>query len=1214
MALESVFAKALPKVGLANKDTQNGEMESADSHPDDEVCAADLEEGEIVDSGHEDSDDPQTGGGGGPSGQPSGGAAPLVRGPPLPPQEALRPPFTKLEKRKRKKRKKDDQGGGPDAKQKRAHYVDHDRMADDTVWFPPESGGGLLHGPPMHHPPRQGGGGGGPMSARGFGSPHPYDDSYMPSPQRGCDSPDGAECLEGLQECMVGPPHRGGGGGGGAFPGRGGGRGGRGKPPFMGDMRRPGPPPKKKKKKNKLSARGGGNSGKRDGPPKRSVCKFYLDSKCNKGADCPFSHDAPQTRKADLCKFYLGGYCARGEHCSFMHQDFPCKFFHTGAKCYADASCRFSHQPLTDETRRLLHRYLDNCGGRMDDDMLPPGGGGPDCLDFPPERRPGGPDDDRAGGPPGEDFGGPPPCAKRPSLLGSPPRHVKEAAETWRMQFLSGGGGGPLRGPAPPFGPQGPSVMSPPRGFPTRPSFYMETMSMSPVRGPLPPPGASPPQRGGPCLDEGFAAPLGGASAMGGGVPLPHGRPGGGFGSPAGISSPPLQDQGICGPGGIAPNPGMSPRGVFFDPSQDQPMSPPSQQQQPQCIPGLNLAGPLSPPHNQAAAPAAAQIPSTDASSDQPHRSPSHRSPPQPTHHDDQDGGSSDDSHSALLNEKKVLPPNLPRRQRELFMRIQQQQRTAETTAAAEAADAAPNSGASPAAAAVDQAEGPAAAKPEPAKIASLLVGNDESSSDDDEDYDPLTAVLKKLQQAPVDSRNSSSASVAASGASTVAAPSPAQPSPLAVPSMAGLDIARMLNNLRQVPSEPQTNFWKQLFSGVSAATAAVAATSAAETMPAPCPPPPAVSRDPRRARAEAQLAKQTEQPPTSRDPRLRDKPPPAPKVLETAFVESKDGDVPYKLTLILRALPNYDDVVRGGAIPESKLKSDPRLAKYVGQKLPEPVAAAPAILATPPAEAALKLAAALPLPAVSALLKPPTVVNRRDPRMARHLEQAPQQQPPPTESKPLIAELPKLTPPPLPAEVVPKADPRKAAALAANGGTGTQRVDPRLARRLEQQKAAAASPNPSEPPPPPPPPPPPRLAEETATKADEEQAKPKPTAKRDPRQRGRGQPGKPRGNADGRKNRMDYASPLSTYESEGDRPSGYSSYQRRPQPRPPVLPADAMPPPPPPPPKPAPQPLLPAAAAPSLISDDLLFQADQAMKSLKDVFKTKDPTASPFC
>ncbi|KAH9383979.1 hypothetical protein HPB48_025956 [Haemaphysalis longicornis] len=1009
-------------------------------------------------------------------------------------------------------------------------------------------------------------------------------------------------------------------------------------------------------------------------------------------------------------------------------------------------------------------------------------------------------------------------CAKRPSLLGSPPRHVKEAAETWRMQFLSGGGGGAPAGacsaprapvePAPAPRARGatatvmhgararpcycrgfrecirPAVQqSQPRklvmstgtrGYDTHspqcssrcrsatprpsmlrrlrqsntldvrskrehktrttvltpqleigrksclppcslcsrqdghaappqvviasmsktvaapyahafvfsknssffcealtkfaaasrppakfrdladlgPSFYMETMSMSPVRGPLPPPGASPPQRGGPCLDEGFAAPLGGASAMGGGVPLPHGRPGGGFGSPAGISSPPLQDQGICGPGGIAPNPGMSPRGVFFDPSQDQPMSPPSQQQQPQCIPGLNLAGPLSPPHNQAAAPAAAQIPSTDASSDQPHRSPSHRSPPQPTHHDDQDGGSSDDSHSALLNEKKVLPPNLPRRQRELFMRIQQQQRTAETTAAAEAADAAPNSGASPAAAAVDQAEGPAAAKPEPAKIASLLVGNDESSSDDDEDYDPLTAVLKKLQQAvsaffqtlvgkglvvvvrfdksllnvvrlrsgfgelvrreqfqrkhfsfvrsttyfctkalganatvidhtlgmlvctartkrnKMDARSSRwTAEIHPRQVLQQAAlprwptPSPAQPSPLAVPSMAGLDIARMLNNLRQVPSEPQTNFWKQLFSGVSAATAAVAATSAAETMPAPCPPPPAVSRDPRRARAEAQLAKQTEQPPTSRDPRLRDKPPPRAQM-------------------------------RGGAIPESKLKSDPRLAKYVGQKLPEPVAAAPAILATPPAESGIEAGrrAAFACRVGSAQAAPPLSTGETH-EWPRHLEQAPQQQPPPTESKPLIAELPKLTPPPLPAEVVPKSRSKESRCpRRQRRHRDSARRSPSRETVRNSRRPAAASPNP-------------RTSQAEANSQARSEAA-----------GAGGQPGKPRGNADGRKNRMDYASPLSTYESEGDRPSGYSSYQRRPAATAAVLPADAMPPPPPPPPKPAPQPLLPAAAAPSLISDDLLFQADQAMKSLKDVFKTKDPTASPFC
>lgn len=58
--------------------------------------------------------------------------------------------------------------------QKRAHYVDHDRMVDDTVWFSSESGGGPSRGPPMHHSHH-----GSSMPPREFGSPGPYDDSYM---------------------------------------------------------------------------------------------------------------------------------------------------------------------------------------------------------------------------------------------------------------------------------------------------------------------------------------------------------------------------------------------------------------------------------------------------------------------------------------------------------------------------------------------------------------------------------------------------------------------------------------------------------------------------------------------------------------------------------------------------------------------------------------------------------------------------------------------------------------------------------------------------------------------------------------------------------------------------------------------------------------------------------------------------------------------------
>ncbi|XP_077500766.1 uncharacterized protein LOC144111364 isoform X2 [Amblyomma americanum] len=1212
MALESVFAKALPKVGHANKDTQNGEMESVGADPDDDVPAADLEEGEIVDSGHEDSDDQKPGGGGKPSG-------PLLKGPPLPPQEVLRPQFAKMEKRKRKKRKKDEPGG-PEPKKR---YVDHDRMVDDSIWFSPDSGGGPSRKLPMHH-----GHHGGSMPPRDFGSPGPYDDNYMHmallddqlefehlcasrgvlleemlndgllmrihpcdmSPRGGgCDSPDGSGGPEGHQEGMKGPPPHGGG-----FPGSRGGRGGgRGKPPFMMDSRRPGPP-KKKKKKNKMMPGGRGGGGKRgsgDGPPKRSVCKFYLESKCVKGADCPFSHDVPQPRKADLCKFYLGGYCARGDHCSFMHQDFPCKFFHTGAKCYADTACRFSHQPLTDETRRLLHRYLDNHRDRGDDDNLPTGPGGPEPLD-----RPDGPDDDRGmNKPPCDEFGGPPPAGKRPSLLGSPPRHVKEAAETWRMQFLggaAGGGGGHVRGSPGGAGfgsPRGPAMMSPPRGghpmqgFSPRPTFYMDTLSQSPVRGAMPPPGASPPHMSGPsamhCLDEGFGGP-GTTGPMGSVRPLPRGQIGG-FGS-SNISSPPHQDQGpSCGPG-FVPDGGMSPLGIFFDPSQDHPMSPPPQQQQ--SIPGLNLLGALSPPHNQAPAPT--QIPANENSSDEPRQSPQHAA-----HHDEAD--TSDDS-SHVATDKKVLPPNLPRRQRELFMRIQQQQRAAGATASTEVSIP---GGTSPTAAA-DKPENPVPVKPEPKAIAGL--GNSESS-DDDEDYDD-DQLLKRLQQTPVETTAAPPTNVLGSSCATTTT-SAVQPSSVTLPSVGAMDIAKVLDSLRQQgPSQPQTNFWKQLFSGVTAATAAAA--SVAEPTPAPFPSIPAASRDPRRARADTQLAKPpTESPQSSRDPRLRDKPLPAPRATEVTFVESKDGDVPYRLASILRALPNYDNIVRSGAIPESKLKNDPRLAKYVGQKLPEAVPPPVEVSPSPPPPAMHSL------PAVAILPKPPTV-SRRDPRMARHLEQ---QQPAVENKLPLIAEPPKVTPSPL-AEVVPKADPRKAAALAANGSTVVPRMDPRLARRLDQQqKMAGPGETPTSVKP--------RDSEGLmdGEKPQQPQLEAKPAIKRDPRQRIRGA-ARPKVSADGagRKNRMDYASPLSTYESEEDRPSGYSSYQRRPQPRPPVLPVDVVPTPVMPPPLPSAAPamhdLMPTMPPPGVISDDLLFEADQAMKSLKDVFKTKDPTASPFC
>lgn len=60
-----------------------------------------------------------------------------------------------------------------------------------------------------------------------------------------------------------------------------------------------------------------------------------------------------------MCKFYVQGYCTRGENCLYLHNEYPCKFYHTGAKCYQGEYCKFSHAPLTAETQELLAKVLD---------------------------------------------------------------------------------------------------------------------------------------------------------------------------------------------------------------------------------------------------------------------------------------------------------------------------------------------------------------------------------------------------------------------------------------------------------------------------------------------------------------------------------------------------------------------------------------------------------------------------------------------------------------------------------------------------------------------------------------------------------------------------------------------------------------------------------------------------------------------------------------
>uniref|UniRef100_A0A2K5CHR4 Zinc finger CCCH-type containing 8 n=1 Tax=Aotus nancymaae TaxID=37293 RepID=A0A2K5CHR4_AOTNA len=96
----------------------------------------------------------------------------------------------------------------------------------------------------------------------------------------------------------------------------------------------------------------------------KQICKYFLERKCIKGDQCKFDHDAEIEKKKEMCKFYVQGYCTRVglklfSSLTLVLHEYPCKFYHTGTKCYQGDYCKFSHAPLTPETQELLAKVLD---------------------------------------------------------------------------------------------------------------------------------------------------------------------------------------------------------------------------------------------------------------------------------------------------------------------------------------------------------------------------------------------------------------------------------------------------------------------------------------------------------------------------------------------------------------------------------------------------------------------------------------------------------------------------------------------------------------------------------------------------------------------------------------------------------------------------------------------------------------------------------------
>uniref|UniRef100_H0V0V9 Zinc finger CCCH-type containing 6 n=1 Tax=Cavia porcellus TaxID=10141 RepID=H0V0V9_CAVPO len=103
----------------------------------------------------------------------------------------------------------------------------------------------------------------------------------------------------------------------------------------------------------------------------KQICKYFLEGRCIKGDQCKFDHDAELEKRKEICKFYLQGYCTKGENCIYI-----------GAKKLLEKVLNADEELINEDEREL--EELRKCG--ITPLPKPPPGVG--LLPTPPEHFP----------------------------------------------------------------------------------------------------------------------------------------------------------------------------------------------------------------------------------------------------------------------------------------------------------------------------------------------------------------------------------------------------------------------------------------------------------------------------------------------------------------------------------------------------------------------------------------------------------------------------------------------------------------------------------------------------------------------------------------------------------------------------------------------------------------------------------------------------------